>query len=128
MLRQFTRTDRLLLLNGILLVVVIGLTCAVLLRVNSGSKRPVDLVKAWKVTAVDLNVDSRIVLQDGDLIIGVNGKKVWSQEALRSALPGTLTILRGENLDRFYLEITEPELRATIEPRSIFMLREFAPL
>jgi len=45
---------------------------------------------------------------------------------LRSALPGTLTILRGENLDRCYVDITEPELGATIEPRSMFMLREFA--
>ena len=128
MLNNFSRSERLLSLNCLLLVAVIGLLCVVLVRVSSSPKPPVDLVKAWKVTNVELDLDRRVDLQEGDLIIGVDGKKVWSAEALRSALPGTLLVLRGEKAERFYIEISGKELGAKIEPRSVFMLKEAAPL
>jgi len=73
-------------------------------------------------------------LQEGDLIIAVDGKQCRTLEALRAALPGTLKVLRGSDLQQEYnIEISRSELRATleprgIEPRGIFMRRDAAPL
>ena len=88
------------------------------------AKPVVDYVRAWKV----IQVASTYGLQQGDLIVSVNGRQCRSADELRAALPGVLQVFRGEKAQEFIIQVPSPELGAKTEPVGIFMLRETAPL
>lgn len=108
----------------ILCALLVGALVFVAVR-SPNEKRQVEYVKAWKVGDITSpTTDGMYFLQEGDLIISVNGKQCRTLEALRSSLPGVVKVLRGEK--EFFYEIGT-ELGVAVQPVAIFMPREYAP-